>query len=199
MKRVFLGLLVIMLGSLFLVACSDSMSAEKRLEAAKIVESRSCKDLLDDLYLGSDGDVEAIARILDITPSVVSRIRNGETVPSYQLEERVKDISVYYQLNGKNFLRLRSELDPKWRVIDTLGHLPSVHPKLFWAILLLLIFALAFALVIYFWFMWPYLLGSIVAYLVIIFLFWLISVATAPRAMADPYVNTINPVVEQIL
>ena len=198
MKAFSSNLLIALVGMVALSSC-NAMGPDKRLEAAKIVEGRSCKELLNDLYLGSDGDEEAIARILDITPSVVRRIRNGETEPSIQLEERVKDISVYYQLNGKNFLRLRSELDPKWRFIDTMGHLPSVHPKLFWTILLVLIAALAFVLVIYFWFMWPYLLGATVTYLVVIFLFWILSSVFQPKAMPDPYVDSINPVVEQIV
>ena len=198
MKAFLSNLLIALVGMVALSSC-DAMSPDKRLEATKIVESRTCKELLNDLYLGSDGDEEAIARILDITPSVVKRIRNGETVPSLQLEERVKDVSVYYQLNGKNFLRLRSELDPKWRFIDTMGHLPSVNPKLFWTILLVLIAALAFVLVIYFWFMWPYLLGATITYLVVILLFWILSSVFPPKAMPDPYVDSINPVVEQIV
>ena len=172
---------------------------KKRIEITKIIEGRDCAELVNDLYLASDGDDESIARILNVTPSVVNRIRTNETKASPMLEKNIRDVSVYFQLNGKNYMKLRSELDPKWKFIDTIGHLPSVHPILFWVILILLIGCLAFALVIWFWFTWPYFLGTLLGYLVIIFLFWLLSAVFAPRTMDDPYVDSINPVVEQIL
>ena len=35
-----------------------------------------------DRYVGSDADLEAIARIMNVTPSSIERIRNGETEPT---------------------------------------------------------------------------------------------------------------------
>ena len=176
-----------------LISSCGNNEEKKRIEITKIIEGRDCAELVNDLYLASDGDDESIARILNVTPSVVNRIRTNETKASPMLEKNIRDVSVYFQLNGKNYMKLRSELDPKWKFIDTIGHLPSVHPILFWVILILLIGCLAF------WFTWPYFLGTLLGYLVIIFLFWLLSAVFAPRTMDDPYVDSINPVVEQIL
>lgn len=79
MRRTFtirgLIALAMVLSVLSLVSCKNE--AEKRVEIAKIVESRSAKGLLDDLYIGSDGDVEAVARMLSATPSSLERIRTG--------------------------------------------------------------------------------------------------------------------------
>ena len=58
-----------------LVSVLTSCNDDKREEYVKVAESRSTADLLDDLYVGSEGDVEAIARILKCTPSSIERIR----------------------------------------------------------------------------------------------------------------------------
>lgn len=179
-------------------SCAEN-DEQKRIEITKIIESRDCAELVNDLYLASKGDDESIARMLNVTPSVVNRIRTNETKASPMLEKNIRDVSVYFQLSSENYLKLRSELDPKWRFIDTIGHLPSVHPKLFWGILILLILCLAFVLVIWFWFAWPIFLSALLAYLAVIFVFWIISSVFTPKAMDDPYVESINPVVEQII
>ena len=67
---------------LCITSCSNSNSARKRVEIAKIIENRSAKDLLNDLYIGSDGDVESLARMLGATPSSMERIRTGATLPA---------------------------------------------------------------------------------------------------------------------
>ena len=71
-------------------SCSDD--AEERIETAKIVESRSSQDLMNDLYLACDGEVESLARILQCTPSSIDRIRNGKSEPTLQFEEKIKSI-----------------------------------------------------------------------------------------------------------
>ena len=65
-----------------ITSCAKSNSAQKRIEIAKIIENRSAKDLLNDLYIGSDGDVESLARMLGITPSSIERFRTGATLPT---------------------------------------------------------------------------------------------------------------------
>jgi transcriptional regulator with XRE-family HTH domain len=194
-----LALLIISISSLvFCVSsCSSSSSQErKRAEAAKIIQNKDCGDLLNDLYLAADGDEQSLARILNVTPSVINRVRNGETKPSIEFEDRIREVSVFYYVNAKNFYRLRSDLDPKWKpIIDTIGHLPKYNPVLFWFILLLLVGGIVFCLKVWFYQSWKLFALAVAIYLFI----WLLSVLFAPRAMNDPYVDTINPVVEQVI
>lgn len=194
-----LALLIISISSLvFCVSsCSSSSSQErKRAEAAKIIQNKDCGDLLNDLYLAADGDEQSLARILNVTPSVINRVRNGETKPSIEFEDRIREVSVFYYVNAKNFYRLRSDLDPKWKpIIDTIGHLPKYNPVLFWFILLLLVGGIVFCLKVWFYQTWKLFALAVAIYLFI----WLLSVIFAPRAMNDPYVDTINPVVEQVI
>lgn len=194
-----LALLIISISSLvFCVSsCSSSSSQErKRAEAAKIIQNKDCGDLLNDLYLAADGDEQSLARILNVTPSVIHRVRNGETKPSIEFEDRIREVSVFYYVNAKNFYRLRSDLDPKWKpIIDTIGHLPKYNPMLFWFILLLLVGGIVFCLKVWFYQSWKLFALAVAIYLFI----WLLSVIFAPRAMDDPYVDTINPVVEQVI
>ena len=75
---------IVIIGGFLMTSCSDDDS-EKRVEFAKIVESRTSQDLLNDLYVGSDADVEAIARIMNVTPSSIERIRKGEPIPPINL------------------------------------------------------------------------------------------------------------------
>lgn len=194
-----LALLIISISSLvFCVSsCSSSSSQErKRAEAANIIQNKDCGDLLNDLYLAADGDEQSLARILNVTPSVINRVRNGETKPSIEFEDRIREVSVFYYVNAKNFYRLRSDLDPKWKpIIDTIGHLPKYNPVLFWFILLLLVGGIVFCLKVWFYQSWKLFALAVAIYLFI----WLLSVLFAPRAMNDPYVDTINPVVEQVI
>ena len=194
-----LALLIISISSLvFCVSsCSSSSSqGRKRAEAAKIIQNKDCGDLLNDLYLAADGDEQSLARILNVTPSVINRVRNGETKPSIEFEDRIREVSVFYYVNAKNFYRLRSDLDPKWKpIIDTIGHLPKYNPVLFWFILLLLVGGIVFCLKVWFYQSWKLFALAVAIYLFI----WLLSVIFAPRAMNDPYVDTINPVVEQVI
>lgn len=194
-----LALLIISISSLvFCVSsCGSSSSQErKRAEAAKIIQNKDCGDLLNDLYLAADGDEQSLARILNVTPSVIHRVRNGETKPSIEFEDRIREVSVFYYVNAKNFYRLRSDLDPKWKpIIDTIGHLPKYNPMLFWFILLLLVGGIVFCLKVWFYQSWKLFALAVAIYLFI----WLLSVIFAPRAMDDPYVDTINPVVEQVI
>lgn len=179
-----------------ITSCGSSNQERKRAEAVKIIQNKDCGDLLNDLYLAADGDEQSLARILNVTPSVINRVRNGETKPSIEFEDRIREVSIYYYLNAKNYYQLRSDLDPKWKpIIDSIGHLPKYNPVLFWLILILLVGGIIFCLTIWFFQSWKLFALAIVVYLLI----WFLSVILTPRAMNDPYVDTINPVVEQII
>ena len=101
MKSKVLHVIIIALCAMSVSSCSKDES-EKRIEFAKIVESRTSQDLLNDLYVGSDADLEAIARIMNVTPSSIERIRNGETEPTAQFEERIREVSLYYMQNDQS-------------------------------------------------------------------------------------------------
>lgn len=201
MKRSIKKTFVILGSILFFLLVSFSCSSEKkqqkkRVEITKIIENKSSSDLLNDLYLASDGDEESLARILNVTPSVINRVRNGETEPSIEFEDRIHEVSTFYYINAKNFYRLRSDLDPKWKpVIDSIGHLPRYNPVLFWFILILLVAGVVFCRTVHFYQSWKSFALAIAVYLFI----WLLSVILAPRKMDDPYKDTINPVVEKVI
>lgn len=109
--------MLLTLACLFLSACSDNSvaEAEKRIEYTQIVEARSDAELLNDLYMASDGDRETLARMLQTTPSTIERIRKGESYPSPAFSERIKEASIFYAQEGQDFTALRSELDPSGR------------------------------------------------------------------------------------
>lgn len=142
MKRLFVYFFLAW-GAVSFSACSND--AEKQAEFAKIVESRSVVDLLNDLYIGSDGDIEALARVLNATPSSIERLRKEETAPTEKFIERVREVSIYYVQEGQSFRKLRSALDPQYKWYSP---------------------------------MWE----------------WICS----PSVMEDKYVDTINPVIEQL-
>jgi transcriptional regulator with XRE-family HTH domain len=186
--------IVLMLSSMLFASCSEDTT--KRIEFAKIVESRTSQDLLNDLYLGSDADIEAIARILNVTPSSVERIRKGESYPTVQFEERIYEVSLYYMQNGQSFSKLRAALDPEYAWYDYFMDAPSDRPWLFWGILLTLflmtwLVSVAENIAI---------LGS--AGLIIEFLLycvvWISCWICSPDNIQDSYVDTINPTIEQL-
>lgn len=189
MKRNLILLLIALLSVTALSSCSND-DAEKRIEFAKIVESRSSQDLLNDLYVGSDADVEAIARIMNVTPSSIERIRKGETDPTDQFDERIREVSIYYMQNDQSFSKLQSITDPEYGWYDSVLNFPSHHPWWFWTVNIILLLILAFAALIA---IWPILIEML-----IFLIAWIASLICSPDAIQDSYVDSINPTIEQI-
>lgn len=133
------------MSTLGIASCSnENAQAKKRVEIAKIVESRSARDLLNDLYIGSDGDIESLARMLGVTPSSIERIRTGITVPTDDFEQRIKDVSIYYAQNNQSYSKLRAAIDDEWGWYDSILHWPTHHPWSFWILNIILLLVLAF-------------------------------------------------------
>lgn len=203
MKSKVLHIIIIALCAMSVSSCSKDES-EKRIEFAKIVESRTSQDLLNDLYVGSDADVEAIARIMNVTPSSIERIRNGETEPTAQFEERIREVSLYYMQNDQSFSKLQSIVDPEYGWYDTILNFPSHHPWWFWTINTILLVILIFVTILAFMDIlgvWEVLVAYCSTALLELLLFliaWIASLICSPDAMQDSYVDSINPTIEQI-
>ena len=180
---------------LSLSSCSKNES-EKRIEYAKSVESRTTQDKLNDLYVGSDGDIEALARVLQVTPASIERLRKGETEPTQNFEERLTDASLYYFMNGQSFSKLQSILDEEYGWYDSVLNFPSHHPWWFWGVTIGL-----FLLTCCFFFPPAMFLGGwgMIIELLIFLVAWIMSFIFSPTSIEDKYVDTINPVIETIL
>lgn len=196
MKIKIFALLVSVFAVLLFSSCSSKeKEAQKRIEYTKIVENRSAQDLLNDLYIGCDDDIQALCRILNTTPSVVDRIRNGKTLATSKFEERIKEVTVYYMINDQTFSQVRSVLDPEYGWYDYILDLPSNHPYWFWGMLIVCL-----AILIYFMMvdliLWVVGFGTMgIVYLIA----WIASLICAPSNIEDKYTDTINPVMEQVI
>lgn len=190
-----IALVSMLIMSLLMFSSCSKDDSEKRIEYAKIVESRSSQDLLNDLYVGSDADVEAIARILNVTPSSIERIRKGETDPTDQFEERINEVSVYYMQNGQSFSKLRSVVDPEYRWYETFLDAPSHHPGWFWGINIGLLVLSAF-----YFFPLAAMIGGFGLLIELLFycVVWISAWVCSPDAIQDNYADSINPTIEQV-
>ena len=189
-KQLLLVVTLIVSPFVFL-SCSGYNEAENRIEAAKVVESRSCEDLLNDLYLASDGDIESLSRILQVTPSSIDRLRNGKTVATAKFEEKVKTVAIYYYQNDRKFSLLQSALDEEYGWYDSILNFPSHHPWIFWIGNIILLLVLAFK--------WLEAIYPFLAELLIFLIAWIASLICAPDLTTDKFTNTINPTIEQVL
>ena len=194
-KRLLL-VVTLIVSPFILSSCSGSDEAENRIEAAKVVESRSCEDLLNDLYLASDGDIESLSRILQVTPSSIDRLRNGKTVATAKFEEKVKTVAIYYYQNDRKFSLLQSALDEEYRWYDSIWNFPSHHPWIFWIVNICTVLITVIT--------WKYVTGEYGGYIILIELsiFLIAFIASrfcAPDQMTDKFTNTINPTIEQVL
>lgn len=178
MFQKFLSILLLFTATFGLFSCSsDEEEAQKRAEATKIVESRSAKHQLDDLYLGCDGDVEALARVLGTTPSVIDRIRNEKTIPTNKFAERIKEVDIYYVQHEHLFSKVRSVLDPEYAWWDGMFNLHKHHSVVFWILI--------------------YTFGIFTSPIYLIA--WICSFIWSPAPVVDNYVEQINPVMEQLM
>lgn len=203
MKSKVLHIIVAILCVMSVSSCSKDES-EKRIEFAKIVESRTSQDLLNDLYVGSDANIEAVARIMNVTPSSIERIRKGETEPTAQFEERIREVSLYYMQNDQSFSKLQSIVDPEYGWYDSILNFPSHHPWWFWTINTILLVILIFVTILAFMDIlgvWEVLVAYCSTALLELLLFliaWIASLICSPDAIQDSYVDSINPTIEQI-
>ena len=186
-KTLLKGLSIIMTVGLFVACSSDD---EKHAEFAQIVESRSCESLLNDLYLGCDGDIEALARVLKATPSSIERLRKGETLPTKEFEERIKQTSVYYVQNNQDFDEVRAVLDEEYAWYDTVLDFPTRHNVAFWTINIVILLILAFAAIVA---IWPLLIE-----LLIFLIAWICLLVYSPEPMVDNYTDSINVTIERL-
>ena len=196
MGKEFISYIAVLLMSViafFTQGCSSSEfnEAARRAEYSQIVEKKSAVDAMNELYVASDGDIESLARMLQTTPSVINRIRQGETSPTLYFEEKFKEVLVFYNLNNRSFSKLQSALDDEYGWYDSILNFPSHHPWWFWSINIILILILAFATLIA---IWPILLE-----LLIFLIAWIAMLVCSPSQMEDRYTDSINPVMEQML
>lgn len=202
-------ILAIFISILTFSSCSsEDDEAQKKAEVTKIVENRDAKDLLNDLYIGCDGDVQALCRILNATPSVVDRIRNGQTNATTKFEERIREVTVYYTVKGQSFSKLQSVLDSEYSWYDYVLDNPLWFLR---AIVIGLVAILILLFVIHklymgnydtdssenlvWWIIKAIVIITIVAWLAIAILSW----CKSPKDIEDNYTNSINPVFEQII
>ena len=169
------------------VLLSCSSDEEKRAEFAQIVENRSCESLLNDLYLGCDGDIEALARVLRATPSSIERLRKGETLPTKEFEERVKQASIYYVQNRQDFEEVRAVLDEEYAWYENVLHFPAKNPVLSIVITIILAIISIYAFGI-----------PIIALFLFYVVLWIISLFSSPEPMYDNYTDSINVTIEQL-
>ena len=189
----YLVVVLLMIIVPLVLGCSSSEVNEtiRRVEYTQIVEKKSAIDVMNELYIASDGEIESLARILQTTPSVINRIRRGETNPTIDFEEKIKEVLVYYNLNERSFSKLQSALDDEYGWYDSVLNFPSHHPWWFWSINIILILLLAFIALIA---IWPILLE-----LLIFLIAWIALLICSPNQMEDKYTNSIDPTIEQIL
>lgn len=197
---------------IILCSCSSNVSSDtNRAEYAKIAENRTAQDLLDDLFIGSDGDVESLARMLNVTPSTIDRIREGKTEATPKFEEKIKEVTKYYYQNNQSFIKLRSVIDEEWGWYDSILYIYILYPGWFWGITVFLIISAIF------WWLSQTLSVITILYLpgclynftlglygliiegILFLVAWLSSFLFAPEPINDVYIDTINPLVEQLL
>lgn len=204
MKKDKIKFILLVVLSMFSYSCSDDVSeAEKRVEYTQIMEKRSSQDLMNDLYIACDGDIDALARVLAVTPSSIDRIRKGETTPTESFENKLKEVAIYYNIHDKSFSKLQSALDEEYSWYDSILNFPFHHPYWFWIITLIPIFLFLIVWYSVVWFTFDF--GDIRIFLIpyliegiIFFIAWICMLIFSPSQMEDKYIKTINPVIEQM-
>lgn len=196
MKRL-IALLLASLMALSFWSCGDR-ETEKTLELTQIVEGRDAKNLLEDLYIASDGDIESLARMLKSTPSTINRVRKGETLATPAFEERIKELTMYLVDNSQSFASLRAAVDPEYSWYDSVLDWPERHWS-FWAISIGIIVITFFSFIS---FLAPVCFACSIAILIELLVFgvaWLCSAIFSPEPVVDAFTTAINPILEQLI
>lgn len=89
-------------------SCGNKKSIE---EAQKVINESTPQALLRELEKVTK-DNNALSRMLEITPSVISRILDGSTQPTESLQKRIQKVYQHYYCSG-SILDTRATFDPK--------------------------------------------------------------------------------------
>lgn len=145
---------------------------------------------LKGLYDGADKDLQMLSRVLDATPSVIERIRTGQSHPTPHFAQRIRTVALYYVEHNYRFSDVRAKFDPAY------GFGNAFYDFLWYD------YFLAYALCVLVWLLtlwmkplYRYILTAAFAafYLVLGLSIWI----GAPAPVADPYVHTLHHQLEQ--
>lgn len=103
-----LRLFAILIAILVSFSCGNKKSIE---EAQKVINESTPQTLLQELKKVTKDD-NALSRMLEITPSVISRIIDGKTKPTEALQKKIQDVYEHYYCSG-SIIDTRSTFDPK--------------------------------------------------------------------------------------
>lgn len=119
----------------FCIICALGCSNENQMSKKNEIENSSTQKLLKYLYEGSDGDLESLSRVLNVTSSELSGMIEENVNPSIQFRERIKEVSIYYSQNKESYARLCKKYDYEWKWYDSLIHWPALNPWSFWILM----------------------------------------------------------------
>lgn len=119
----------------FCIICALGCSNENQMSKKNEIENSPTQKLLKYLYEGSDGDLESLSRVLNVTSSELSGMIEGNVIPSIQSRNRIKEVSIYYSQNKESYARLCKKYDYEWKWYDSLIHWPVLNPWSFWILM----------------------------------------------------------------
>lgn len=115
--------------------CASCSFFHKNMEE---VNATSAKEIMSVLYESTDGDVEALSRVLNVPLTNIDSVRNGQINPSADEESQLRAVYLFYENNGQSFSKVRSQYDKEWNWWDDVYHFPIHHPYWFWGIIVVL-------------------------------------------------------------
>lgn len=105
----------------FFVSCENASKINNE-EYQKIIEEKSCKEILNDFYINTNGNMEMIARMVGCTPEEINNIRVKNSPVSKELNQKIHEIYLFYINHNSSLSDLRNEFDPEYdfkdKVID---------------------------------------------------------------------------------
>lgn len=117
MKKV-LNLITIIILINGIISCKKVIKIENKEEIVHIIEEKSCKDILNDFFIATNGNEELIARMVETTPEEINNIRTKKIKVSKKLDKKIHDLYLYYIEHGSSMKDLREEFDPEYKFKD---------------------------------------------------------------------------------
>lgn len=112
------------------------------------------------------------------------------------MREKIKSIAVFYYQNDRKFSKLQSALDPEYGWYDSILNFPSHHPLTFWGVTIFLFLLTALI------FLPPVCLAASIGLVIEGLVFgvaWIAYFICTPDPIEDKYIDTVNPVIEQLV
>lgn len=118
MMKKILNLIILFLLIFGFQSCQKVIKIENKEKIEQIIEEKTGNDILNDLFIATNGNEELIARMVETTPEKINNMRTKKIKIPKEMDKKIHEIYLFYINHGSSLKELRDEFDPQYNFKD---------------------------------------------------------------------------------